>query len=121
MDTLARVRKLCLALPEASERPAHGHPSFYIRDKKCFVMYLDNHHRDGRVAIWAAAPEGAQEMLVNGAPEHYFRPPYVGHRGWVGANLNSGNDWNEIAGVIEDAWLAVAPPSVLKAHGLKKP
>ena len=72
-------------------------------------MYLDNHHGDGRLAIWCAAPPGAQAMLVPAAPEHYFVPPYVGHRGWLGARLDRDLDWNEIAGVIEDAFLTVAP------------
>jgi hypothetical protein len=72
---LDRVRELCLSLPETSERLSHGQPSFFIREKKTFVMYLDNHHDDGRLALWLAAPEGMQEALVEAAPEHYFRPP----------------------------------------------
>ena len=85
---LDRVRELCLSLPETSERPSHGQPSFFIREKKTFVMYLDDHHDDGRLALWLAAPEGMQEALVDAAPEHYFRPPYVGHRGWLGVRLD---------------------------------
>jgi hypothetical protein len=76
-SALDRVRELCLSLPETSERLSHGQPSFFIRDKKTFVMYLDNHHGDGRLALWLAAPRGMQEALVESAPEHYFRPPYV--------------------------------------------
>jgi hypothetical protein len=106
---LARVRELCLALPETSERPSHGQPAFFVRGKKTFVMYLDNHHDDGRLALWCAAPPGAQDLLVEAAPEHYFVPPYVGHRGWVGVRLDRGIDWDEVAGVIEDAFLTVAP------------
>ena len=106
---LDRVRELCLALPETSERLSHGSPTFFIRDKKTFVMYLDDHHGDGRLALWCAAPAGMQAALVQGEPEHYFVPPYVGHRGWVGVHLNRGLDWNEIAGAIEEAYLTVAP------------
>ena len=95
--------------PETSERPSHGSPAFFIRDKKTFVMYLDDHHGDGRLALWCAAPAGMQAALVQGEPEHYFVPPYVGHRGWVGVHLNRGLDWNEIAGAIEEAYLTVAP------------
>jgi hypothetical protein len=115
MTSLERIRELCLALPETGERPSHGRPAFFIRDEKPFVMYMDNHHADGRLALWCAAPEGAQEMLVNGSPEHYFRPPYVGHRGWIGVHLNHGIDDSELAGVIEDAYLTVAPKSLVQA------
>jgi hypothetical protein len=86
-----------------------------VREKKSFVMYLDNHHGDGRLALWCAAPAGMQEALVAGEPGHYFRPPYVGHRGWIGVRLDRGLDWNEIAGAIEDAYATVAPKSLVEA------
>jgi hypothetical protein len=113
-----RIRELCLALPETNERPSHGRPAFFIRDKKSFAMFMDNHHGSGRVTLWCAAPEGVQEMLVASAPEHYFRPPYVGHRGWIGIYLDSDIDANEVAGAIEDAYLTVAPKSLLKSQDL---
>ena len=69
------VRALCLSFPETSERLSHGQPSFFIAGRKTFVMYLDDHHGDGRLALWLAAPEGMQQALVEAAPEHYFRPP----------------------------------------------
>ena len=106
---LQRVRALCLALPEVTERLSHGSPTWFVRGKKTFVMYLDDHHGDGRLTLWCAAPEGMQAALVAGEPEHYFVPPYVGHRGWVGVHLNRGLDWNEIAGAIEEAYLQIAP------------
>jgi hypothetical protein len=106
---LERVRELCLSLPETTERLSHGQPTFFISDKKTFVMYLDNHHDDGRLALWCAAPEGMQRAMVDASPEHYFVPPYVGHRGWVGVRLDRDLDWNEIAGAIEEAYLTVAP------------
>jgi hypothetical protein len=81
---LARIRKICLSLPETSERLSHGAPAFIIRGKRAFVTYMDNHHNDGRLAIWCAASPEIQSMLVRGAPKHYFVPPYVGHLGWVG-------------------------------------
>ena len=110
---LDRVRELCLSLPETSERLSHGSPTWFVR-KRTFVTYLDNHHGDGRLAIWCAAPPGMQEALVAGEPGHYFRPPYVGHRGWLGVHLNRGLDWNEIAGAIEDAYAEVAPKSLVE-------
>lgn len=113
MTALDRVRAICLALPEVVERPSHGSPTWFVRGKKTFVSYLDDHHGDGRLALWCAAPQGMQEALVAGEPEHYFRPPYVGHRGWVGVRLDRGLDWNEIAGAIEDAYATIAPRSLV--------
>jgi hypothetical protein len=106
---LKRLRAVCLALPETSERLSHGAPSFFVRDKKCFLMLLDNHHGDGRFAIWCAAPAGDQQLLVDADGERFFVPPYVGHRGWLGVRLDRGLDWDELAGIVEDAFCAVAP------------
>jgi hypothetical protein len=112
-SSLTRIRELCLALPETEERLSHGSPAFFVRGKRTFVMYLDNHHDDGRLAIWCAAPEGLQRGLVEAAPEHYFVPPYVGHRGWIGVRLDRDLAWDEIAGVIEDAYVTVAPKALI--------
>src|SRR5919109_2113351 len=117
---LERVRELCLSLPETSERLSHGQPTFFVREKKSFVMSLDNHHDDGRLALWCAAPPGMQEALVAGEPEHYFRPPYVGHRGWVGVRLDRGLGWNEIAGAIEDAYAEVSPKTLVERARLER-
>ena len=114
MTELDCVRELCLALPEVTERPSHGAPTWFVRGKKTFVTFHDDHHGDGRLALWCAAPEGMQEALIAGEPDHYFRPPYVGHRGWIGVHLNRGLDWNEIAGAIEDAYAEVAPKSLVE-------
>jgi len=114
VEPLDRVRELCLTLPEVTERLSHGSPTWFVRGKKTFVMCLDNHHDDGRLALWCAAPPGMQDALVAGEPEHYFVPPYVGHRGWIGVRLDRGLDWNEIAGAIEDAYATVAPKSLVE-------
>jgi hypothetical protein len=106
---LERVRELCLSFPESTERLSHGQPTWFVRGKKTFVMYLDNHHDDGRLALWCAAPEGMQAALVDGEPERYFVPPYVGHRGWIGVRLDRDLGWNEIAGAIEEAYATIAP------------
>ena len=111
--SLERLRGICLGLPETSERPSHGAPSFFVRDKKCFVMLLDDHHGDGRFAIWCAAPPGNQELLVRADPDRFFRPPYVGHRGWLGVMLHGKVDWDEVAGIVEDAFATVAPRKLL--------
>jgi hypothetical protein len=115
---LRRIRELCLALPETSERLSHGAPTFFVREKRAFLMVLTNHHGDGRFAIWCAAAAGMQEMLVDADPEKFFRPPYVGHRGWLGVRLDRGLDWDELAGIIEDAYAEVAPPKLVEAARL---
>ncbi len=108
--TLERIREVCLALPETSERLSHGAPTFFVRGKKSFVMVLTDHHGDGRFAIWCAAGDGMQGMLVEADPDRFFVPPYVGHRGWLGFRLDRELDDEELAGLLEDAYLEVAPP-----------
>jgi hypothetical protein len=105
---LDNLRALCLALPEVTERLSHGEPTWFVRGKKTFVMFADHHH-DDRLAFWCAAPECAQEALVEASPERYFRPPYVGHRGWLGVYLDVPIDWEEVAAIVEDAYRCVAP------------
>lgn len=112
---LARVRELCLALPEASERLSHGSPSFFVREKKGFVHFVDDHHGDGRLAIYCAAPVGEQEQLIDGDPGRYFRPPYVGVHGWVGVLLHPEPDWDEVGELVIEAWRAVAPKRLIAA------
>ena len=109
------VRRLCLGLPETTERPSHGAPTFFVRDKRPFVMVLTDHHGDGRFAIWCAAAPGVQEMLVDADPERFFRPPYVGHRGWLGLRLDAALDEDELAGIVEDAYAEVAPAKLVEA------
>jgi hypothetical protein len=113
-DPLTKVREICLALPETSERLSHGSPSFFIREKKTFVSFTDNHHGDGRVGIWCPAPPGVQEQMVEAEPNRFYRPPYVGVRGWLGVRLDIDPDWEELEGIIEEAYRHVAPKSVLK-------
>ena len=112
-ESLERVRQLCLRLPEATERLSHGAPTWFVQDKRTFVTYMDDHHRDGRLAIWCAAPAGVQQMLVNGDPVRFFVPPYVGHRGWLGARLDLRVDCDEIAELIEDGYRVVAPRGLI--------
>jgi len=107
-DALERLRAIRATLPETTERPSHGAPSFFVRDRRCFLNLWDDHHGDGRFAIWCAAPPGAQELLVAADPGKFFRPPYVGHRGWLGVLLHEEVDWDEIAGLVEDAYATAA-------------
>jgi hypothetical protein len=113
-DPIERVRRICLALPEATERLSHGEPTFFVSDKKVFVMCADHHH-DDRLAIWCSAPEGFQRMLVEAAPERFFVPPYVGHRGWIGVRLDVEVDWDEVATIVEGAYRTVAPRRLIAA------
>jgi hypothetical protein len=110
---LDRVRSACLKLPETNERPSHGGPGFFIRDKKLFVMFLDDHHQDGRLAIWCAAPDGVQQEMIDTEPERFFRPPYVGHRGWLGVHLRT-VEQGELDAIALDAYRCVAPKTLIK-------
>ncbi|HEY9290116.1 MAG TPA: MmcQ/YjbR family DNA-binding protein [Microlunatus sp.] len=110
---LTMVRTACLKLPEASERPSHGGPSFFIRDRKQFVSFVDDHHDDGRLAIWCAAPDGVQQQMIETEPDRFFRPPYVGHRGWLGVHLRE-VEQDELDAIAVDAYRCVAPKTLLK-------
>lgn len=112
-EALARVRASCLALPEVEERLSHGAPTFFVRGKKSFVMFHDDHHGDGRLALWVAAAPGVQAEMVDEEPERFFVPPYVGHRGWLGVRLDRDPDWAEVAGVCADAFRQVAPKTLV--------
>ena len=109
MSQLDEVRRICMALPGTEERLSHGAPTFFAGGKKTFVMFHDDHHGDGRLAIWCAAPEGVQAELVGQEPDRFFVPAYVGHRGWVGVRLEQDVDWDEVAAIVEDGWRLVAP------------
>jgi hypothetical protein len=100
---LEQVRRICLALPDTNERASHGTPTFFIRDKRSFVTYTDNHHDDGRLALWCASSSDVQQMLAMSRPQQFFVPPYVGHLGWIGVRLDRDLSWEEIAGVIQNA------------------
>lgn len=105
-----RVRAICLALPEVTERLSHGTPTWYVRDKATFVtLWPDGHHDHRFPHLWCAAPPGAQQELVETEPERFFRPPYVGGRGWLGVRLDVQPDWDELAGICHEAYRAVAP------------
>jgi hypothetical protein len=101
-----RVRKICLALPGASEKLSHGEPTFFV--KKVFAMCSTNHHNDGHLAVVIPAAIGIQEMLIERDPEKFYRPPYVGGAGWVGIELDRVDD-KELAFHIKEAWRLIAP------------
>ncbi len=112
--TIDKLRKLCLALPEATEKEAWGTPTFRIRDKM-FAMFAEHHHGDARVAVWIKAPPGEQEVLIGADPERFFKPPYVGVNGWIGMNLGAGVDWDEVADHLREGYLMAAPKKLSAA------
>jgi hypothetical protein len=107
-----RLRKICLALRDATEKEAWGEPTFRVCGRM-FAMYTNNHHNDGRVAVWCKAPLGFQSMMVGVAPKRFFVPPYVGVNGWVGVRLDVEVDWKEVASVVEQGYRMAAekPPT----------
>lgn len=107
-----RVRAICLGFPEATEKLSHGAPAFFVR-KQFVMLWHDGHHDDEFPHMWCAAPPGAQEELTTTEPERFFRPPYVGHRGWLGVRLDGEVDWDEIAAVCEEAYRTVAPTKLI--------
>jgi len=116
-ECLQRVRALCLALPEVTERVSHGEPSWFVR--KQFLTMADHHH-DDRFGFWAAAPDGAQQRWLStneglGEPR-YFYPPYVGGRGWIGVYLDVSQNWHDVTEIVDDAWTFVAPAKLRAAR-----
>src|SRR5438067_11630269 len=104
---LQRIRRICATLPETTEKLSHGEPTFFVR-KKVFAMFSNNHHHDGHVAVLLPAPPGIQAMLVENSPEKFYKPPYVGGRGWVGIELDCISD-EELAAHLRQAWRLIAP------------
>ena len=105
---LVKARAICVALPGTSEKLSHGAPAWFVSGKQ-YAAFANDHHGDGRLALWCAAPDGAQAMLVDSDPDGYFLPPYVAHRGWIGVRLDRDADWAEIAELCQDAYRVIAP------------
>jgi hypothetical protein len=114
-DVAGRVRAICLTLPETTEKPTHGSPGFFVR-KQFAMLWPDGHHDNHFPHMWCAAEPGVQEALL-ATSDRFFRPPYVGHRGWVGVRLDGGVDWDEIGELLEDAYRCVAPPRLVALLG----
>ncbi|HEY6207459.1 MAG TPA: MmcQ/YjbR family DNA-binding protein [Gemmatimonadales bacterium] len=110
LSPLARLRALCLSLPEAHEVVAWGEPTFRVRNK-LFAMYAspDTHHGNGRPAVWCKAAPGNQALMIDAAPKRFFVPPYVGPSGWIGVWLDGKVHWLELAELLRDGYRLVAP------------
>ena len=107
-DIVERVRAICLALPEVTEKLSHGSPAFFA-PKQFVMLWPEGHHGNHFPHLWCAAPSGAQGDHISREPERFFRPPYVGGRGWVGVRLDGAVDWTELEDIIEDAYRVIAP------------
>lgn len=118
-DPYARIRAICLALPAVAERESHGEATWFV-GKRVFVTSADRHHDDRR-AVWIAAAEGVQEALIETDPSRFFRPPYVGGRGWIGVYLDRPVDWDELASRIADAYRLIAPRRLAAQLGADLP
>ena len=108
------LRRICFALPEVSERASHGAITFFVRGKRTLCYLTDDHHGDARLAVIAAAPAGSQEELLETDPERFFRPPYVGHRGWIGLRVDIAPDWDEVGRVVRESYRCVAPVTLVR-------
>lgn len=109
-----RLRAICAGLPETSERLSHGAVTFFVRGKRTVAYLTDDHHGDGRLALVCAAPAGVQQEMIRSDPDRFFRPPYVGHRGWLGLRLDIAPDWDEVAEVVAEAYRCVAPTTLVR-------
>lgn len=117
------MRRICLALPEANERESHGEPTWFAGKGKVFAM-LDNHHHGARhLSVWLPQPLGVQEELIDADSDRFFKPPYVGPKGWVGVVLDTNPDWDSVASLVRDAYAHVAPRKLALQldAGLQKP
>jgi hypothetical protein len=115
-DPFDRLRTICLALPEATEQAGSGAMTAFRVGEKVFAWYLDNHHGDGRIALWCKAPPGAQPALVGSEPERFFVPPYVGHHGWIGIWLDVAVDridWDDLTEIVTESYRMTAPKRLL--------
>jgi len=109
-DLAGQVRAICLALPEVTERLSHGTPTWFVRGKNAFVtLWPHGHHDDEFPHLCCAGPPGVQQELIASEPDRFFRPPYVGGRGWIGVRLDRDLDWAEIAELCQDAYRVIAP------------
>ena len=117
-DALARLREICLALPEAHEVEAWGEPTFRVRNK-LFAMHSSagTHHGRGRPGVWIASTHVSQDMVLRARPDRYFSPPYVGPSGWIGAWLDKNPLWGEITELLRDAYRLKAPKKLADTLG----
>lgn len=110
---LERLREIILVWPETDERISHGAPTWW-GGKKTFASFSDNHHGDGRIAVWIKSEPDTRETLIQADPDTFFVPPYVGPRGWIGVEVDGDVDWALVAGLLEEGYRSVAPKRALE-------
>ena len=108
---LEQLRAICLTFPEVEERLSHGEPAWFVRGKRTLAVFCDHHHGQ-RLGFWCPAAEGVQELRVQEDPDTFYRPPYVGVRGWLGVNLDAEPDWDDVEDLVRAAYLTVAPKTL---------
>jgi hypothetical protein len=108
-ELIKRLREICLAFPAVVEKEAWGECTFRVTGGKMFAMTDNNHHHSGHLAVWVMAPPTVQEALIRSRPARFFKPPYVGVKGWVGVRLDASVDWDELAAILWDGYLISAP------------
>ena len=121
MPLVNRLRKICLALPEAGERLSHGEPTWFAGKGKVFAMLDNHHHGAGHLAVWLPQAIGVQESLIEHDPARFFRPPYVGPRGWVGVVLDTKPDWDMVKELVREAFTHVATKTLVARLGASTP
>ena len=107
---VARIRRICMALPEVTEKLSWGEPTWFAGKGKVFAMLDDHHHDSAHLSVHLPLPFGAQETLIGADPKRFFRPPYTGVRGWVGVVLDTRPDWAAVAALVREGYLMVATP-----------
>jgi predicted DNA-binding protein (MmcQ/YjbR family) len=116
-----RLRKLCLSLPEANERTSHGEPTWFAGKGKVFAMLDNHHHGSPHLSVWLPMPPGRQQALIEGAPARFFKPPYVGPKGWVGLVLDTKPDWKQVEQLLSVAYELVATAKLRAALSARPP
>ena len=109
---LAKLREICLSMPDAFEKEAWGECTFRVTGGSMFAMTDNNHHGSGHLAVWIKAPAMVQEILVNSDPKRFFVPPYMGKKGWVGVRIDYKVKWDQTAAILNDGYLMSAPRQV---------
>jgi predicted DNA-binding protein (MmcQ/YjbR family) len=117
---IKKLRAVCLALGQVVEKEAWGECTFRVVNGPMFAMTDNNHHQSGHVAVWVKAPAMAQEILISSDSKRFFKPPYMGHKGWVGVRLDSKPDWEQLTAILRDGYEMSLPVRKARAASRSK-
>jgi predicted DNA-binding protein (MmcQ/YjbR family) len=112
---IRKLRAICMALPEANEKTSHGEPTWFAGKGKVFAMLDNHHHGSPHLAVWLPQTPDGQLTLLEENPARFFRPPYVGPKGWIGVVLDTSPDWDEVASLVRESYRLVATAKLRKA------